>query len=69
MSGKSFKMLADQLWKNHGVSLITTFDSGIVAGSVLERRSWNDISQAGNRCWWDGDRLSSSEGATNSTTN
>ncbi len=48
MSGKSIKALADQLWKNHGVSLITTFDSGIVPGSVLERRSWNDISRVGH---------------------
>ena len=48
MSGKSIKTLADQLWKNHGVSLITTFDSGIVPGSVLERRSWNDISRVGH---------------------
>ena len=48
MSGKSIKTLADQLWKSHGVSLITTFDSGIVPGSVLERRSWNDISRVGH---------------------
>ncbi len=48
MSGKSIKTLADQLWKNHGVSLITTFDSGIVPGSVLERRSWHDISRVGH---------------------
>ena len=48
MSGKSIKTLADQLWKSHGVSLITTFDSGIVPGWVLERRSWNDISRVGH---------------------
>ena len=42
MSGKSIKTLADQLWKSHGVSLITMFDSGI------ERRSWNDISRVGH---------------------
>ncbi len=48
MSGKSIKTLADQLWKSHGVSLVTTFDSGIVPGSVLERRSWNDISRVGH---------------------
>ena len=48
MSGKNLKTLADQLWKNHGVSLIPTFDSSIAPGSVLLRTDWNRIGHIGN---------------------
>ncbi|HEY9183128.1 MAG TPA: hypothetical protein VIQ99_08010, partial [Gammaproteobacteria bacterium] len=48
MSGKTLRTLADQLWKNHGVSLIPTFDSSIAPGSVLLRTDWNRIGHIGN---------------------
>lgn len=48
MAGKSLKMLADQLWKNHGVSLVPTFDAGIQPGSVLLRSDWNQIGHIGS---------------------
>jgi len=48
MAGKSLKTLADQLWKNHGVTLIPTFDDSIEAGSVLDRQNWNNIGVVGH---------------------
>lgn len=48
MAAKSIKSLSDQLWTNHGVSFIPTFDNGIEPGSVIERRSWNDINHLGH---------------------
>lgn len=47
MAGKSLKTLADQLWKNHGITLIPTFDNTISAGSVLSRLHWNNINLIG----------------------
>jgi hypothetical protein len=40
---KSLMMLANQLRKNHGVHLVTTFDSGIEPGVLIERKKWSDI--------------------------
>jgi len=48
MAGKTLKTLADQLWKNHGVSLVPTFDSSIAPGSVLLRSDWNQLGHIGN---------------------
>lgn len=48
MAGKDLKTLAEQLKKNHGVVLITTFDDGVDVGSVLNRKDWNDIDRIGH---------------------
>jgi hypothetical protein len=48
MAGKSLKTLADQVWKNHGVTLIPTFDNSVEAGTVLGRLDWNNINVIGH---------------------
>ena len=45
--GKSLSTLAGQLRRNHGFHLIPTFDNGIVPGTIVHRRRWNDISRVG----------------------
>ncbi len=47
MSGKSLKTLADQLWDNHGFTLIPTFDGSIEVGTVLARSDWNNLNVVG----------------------
>ncbi len=48
MAGKPLKTLADQLRNNYGITLLPTFDTGVVPGSMLSRQSWNDINPIGH---------------------
>lgn len=45
---KPLKLLADQLRKNDGVTLVTTFDDSISLGSVVDAPRWNNITFVGN---------------------
>jgi hypothetical protein len=45
---KSLNTLAKQLRRNHGFLLVTSFDAGIVPGTILNARRWNDISRIGH---------------------
>lgn len=44
---KSLKVLAAKL-REQGLRLVPTFDLGIVPGSILEVRRWNDINRVGH---------------------
>jgi hypothetical protein len=45
---KPLKLLADQLWKNDGVILVSTFDDTIKIGSVVDASRWNNITFLGD---------------------
>jgi hypothetical protein len=63
MAGKSLKTLSEQLEKNHGLVLVTTFDTAIVPGSVLSVKRWSDVTLIGHlKDGIPGDRLPPVEG-------